>query len=43
MRFAVSNGMDVKREMTSKDIMISAGSSLRSLILVRKVLALLIV
>ena len=42
-RFAVSSGMDVKRETTSKDIMISSGSSLRSLILVRKVLALLIV
>ena len=43
MRFAVSSGMDVKRETTSKDIMISSGSSSRSVILVRKVLALLIV
>ena len=31
MRFAVSSGMDVKRETTSKDIMISSGSSLRSI------------
>ncbi len=43
IRLAVSNGMDVKRETTSKDIMISFGSSLRSLVLVRKALALLIV
>jgi hypothetical protein len=43
MRFAVSSGMDVKKETTSKDIMISSGSSLRYLILVMKMLALLIV
>ena len=43
IRLAVSNGMDVKRETTSKDIMISFGSSLRSLVLVRKALALLII
>ena len=34
IRLAVSSGMDVKREKTSKDIMISFGSSLRSLVLV---------
>ena len=43
IRLAVSSGMDVKRKTTSKDIMISSGSSLRSLILVRESLALLIV
>ena len=43
IRLAVSSGMDVKRETTSKDIMISSGSSLRSSILVRKALVLLIV
>ena len=43
IRLAVSSGMDVKRETTSKDIMISSSSSLRSLILVRQSLALLIV
>ncbi len=43
IRLAVSSGMDVKREKTSKNIMISFGSSLRSLVLVRKALALLIV
>ena len=43
IRLAVSSGMDVKRETTSKDIKISPGSSLRSLILVRNSLGLLIV
>ena len=43
MRLAVSTGIDVNRETTSKDIKISSGSSLRSLILVRKALVLLIV
>ncbi len=43
IRLAVSSGMDVNRETTSKDTMISSGSGLRSLILVRKALALLIV
>ena len=43
MRLAVSRGIDVNREMTSKDNKISSGSSLRSLILVRKALVLLIV
>ena len=43
IRLAVSSGMHVKRGTMSKDIMISSGSSLRSLMLVRKSLALLIV
>ena len=43
MCLAVSSGMEVKRETTSKDIMISSCSSLRSLISVKKALALLIV
>ena len=34
LHLAVSSGMDVKRETASKDIMISSGSSLRSLKLV---------
>ena len=38
--FAVSRGIEVNKETTSKDIIISSASSLRSLIFVRKELAL---
>ena len=43
IRLAVSRGMEVIKETTTKDVKISSGSGLRSLIFVRKELTLLTV